>query len=468
MPLPYPQNLTPDSPPYSTVQINEYWWSVIFGFGDSALNRESWDVTDEEWNDEVLPAVINALDTGMNCDCIKDLTFDPITGKLTYVDGDDNTVTVFDSSDTFTSNNYYVITSAETGADNAYCYAAHLLAEKASDDLQDMLEVVDVLEDATLSVFSEVFASLIDLVPLFGDLAESAIRITDNMAEAAFDWVKENARDIEARALTKEIFYCAIKTAMENGGQGSIRQEIIQEAGANLIEFAFSYIDDVWEIPDLWDVFEDAYVALDGELLAYGIVAWFLITDIALDTLGADRPLEAIMAHATKHAAAHDNRDCASFACNQWEETIDLTADGTTFEPHFAESVDWAAWTNGVGFEDITFVRVDPVQQVRVLYIRKLFDAPSWITSVKLTVSIGDGSYDVQYREWDGVGFTTIETEENVTGDNQVLEYSDAAEREGIALTIFFGVDNTVPYSIPGTGTMTELVVSGTGHNPFE
>lgn len=290
----------------------------MFGFADNALKRENWDVTDQEWSDDVLPAIINALDTAMNCDCISGLSFDPTTGKLTYTDGDDNTVTVIDSGDTFISNTYYVITKDEANADDAYCYAAHMLAERVADDLQDMLEVVDVLEDATVSVALEIMASMIDLVPFFGDVSETAIRITDNMAEAAYDWVKDNVRDIQSREKAAEIFYCGIKRAMGNGGQGSIRNEIKNAAGEQLIEFSFSFISSMWEVPDLWDVFEDAYGATDGELLGYAVVAWFLLTDFAMESLGADRPLEAIIAKATRYAAAFDDRDCVGFECEPW------------------------------------------------------------------------------------------------------------------------------------------------------
>ncbi len=331
MGLPFPENLTPDAPPYSTVQINEYWWSVIFGFGDAALIRKNWDVTDQQWEDEVKPAIINALDTAMNCDCIVGLSFDPVTGKLTYTDEDSNTVTVMTAGDTFVTNNYYVITANEADADDAYCYAAHMLSERMADDLQDMLEVVDVLEDATVSAFLILIASTVDLVPLFGDATEAVIRITDNLAEAMYDWVKDNIRDIQARQLAAEIFYCGIKAAMENGGQSSLRAEIIAAGGALLKQLTFSFIDGLWEIPDLFDVFEDAFDALDGEALGYAIVAYFLLTDVAMETFGTDRPIEAIIAHATQNAAAHDSRDCAGFC------------DGCPF------SHDWSLLGNGEG-----------------------------------------------------------------------------------------------------------------------
>lgn len=354
MPLPYPENLTPDAPPYSTVQINEYWWSVIFGFADNALLRENWDVTDAQWEDEVKPAIINALDTAMNCDCIEGLGFDPVTGKLTYTDENGNTVVVKTEGDTFISNTYYVITKNEADADDAYCYAAGMLSERVSDDLQDMLEVLDVLEDFTLSVYLEVMASMIDLVPFFGDVGETAIRITDNLLEVVADWVKDNIRDIQAREKAAEIFYCGIKRAMENGGQTSIRSEILIAGGTPLVEFVLSFIDDVWEIPDLLPVFTDAYDALDAELLGYSIVAWFLLTDAAMEAVGADRPLEAIIAKATKYAASFDDRDCSSFECDPWCFLFDFTLGdelGWTIRNH-SEGPPLGEW-NGNKFSSI-------------------------------------------------------------------------------------------------------------------
>lgn len=446
MGLPYPENTTPDASPYTTIQINEYWWSVIFGFADNALIRESWDVTDEQWTNEVEPAVINALDTAMNCDCINGLDFDPITGKLTYTDGNGNTVTVQTSGDTFISNNYYVITANEADADDAYCYAAHLLSEHASDDLQDMLEIVDVLEDSTLSVVSEIFASFVDLVPLLGDLAESAIRITDNMAEAAYDWVKENARDIQARALAAEIFYCGIKIAMENGGQGSLRAGIIQAAEENLIEFGFTFIDSVWEIPDLWDVFEDAYDALDGELLGYSIIAWFLLTDVALDTFGADRPLEAIMAHATKHAAAHDNRDCAAFACTSWCKVFD-----------FAEGQqDWNI-ANGT-FSAGEFHSIESGSD-ELLKINRTI-ASSTIVSVRVKYAAAQPANTGTRRiAMNGIGtYGGLETGAG--------SFDTKIDREESGITLIqFEVDTSGDTS--GENTISFVEVCGTGANPF-
>ena len=450
MPIPYPDNLTPSASPYRVIVLNEWWASLIFGMLDEALGRWKWSITDEQWPD-VEQAVIElmAICYGSECDCINGLSFDPVTGKLTYIDGDDNTVTIFNTNDTYLSSQYTVITADEADADDAYCYAAWILAERVADDLQDMLEAVDVLEDATVSVVSEIFASLVDLVPFFGDLAETAIRITDNMAEAAFDWIKENARDVQARALAAEIFYCGIKVAMENGGQTSLRAGIVQAAGANLVEFGLEFIDDVWEIPDLWDVFEDAYVALDGELIGYGIVAWFLVTDFALETLGADRPIEAIVAHATQHAAAHDSRDCVSFNCQDWCHVFDFASED--------DPLGWVAWQGGA-FSNRAWRSIENGGHEK-LAIQLVFGTTN-IVSVRVKYTTASVA---------GVAPRRVRI-------NTIFDYGDLEDGAGDFETTIFKEDTVTQNvrvqvnsdSTAGENTITQIEICGTGSNPFD
>lgn len=450
MPIPYPDNLTPSAPPFRVVVINEWWASLIFGLLDQALGRSKWSITGAEWPD-VEQAVIELMVIcfGSDCDCIIGLSFDPLSGKLTYTDGDDNTVTIFNSNDTYLSSQYTVITADQPDADDIYCYAAWLLAEKTADDLQDMLEVIDVLEDATFSVVSEIFASLVDLVPLFGDLAEVAIRITDNLAEAAYDWVKENARDVQARALAAEIFYCGIKRAMENGGQESLRDGIIQAAGENLIEFAIDFVDDVWAIPDLWDVFEDAYNSLNGEAIGYGVVAWFLLTDVTLDTLGANRPIEAIIAHATKHAAAHDDRDCAAFNCVGWCHLFDFEGED--------DELGWEQWSGGT-FTDSAW--------------RSIHNGGATKLAIQITIPLTVlTSIRVKYTADAVSGGHPRRVRTNVTTDYGDLE-SDDGEFNTIIFKDFTANTNIrVQVQSDGTAgenTITQIEVCGTGSNPFD
>ena len=420
----------------------------MFGFADNALLRENWQVTDAQWFDEVRPAIINALDTAMSCDCISGLNFDPVTGLLTYTDGESETVTVINYGDTYLSSQYTVLPASEPNADDAYCYAAWLLAEKVADDLQDMLEIVDVLEDATVSVVSEIFASMVDLVPFFGDLAETAIRITDNMAEAAFDWVKENARDIQARALAAEIFYCGIKTAMENGGQESLRTEIINAAGAKLIEFGVSFIDDLWEIPDLWDVFEDAYNATDGEALGYGVVAWFLLTDAALDVLGANRPIEAIITHATKHAAAHDDRDCATFDCSDWCHVFDFQTED--------DPLGWTEYEGGnFGANAWESIIQDGITKLAIQITIPLTE----LTSVRV-IGDTDFAHGGQPRRVRTNVTTDYGNIPDSTGNFDAIIFKDFTANTNIRVQV---------NSEAGTGEnkIWQIIVCGTGANPF-
>lgn len=386
----------------------------------------------------------------MDCDCIKDLSFDPVTGILSYTNELNETVNIFNTTDTYVSSQYTVITANEADADDFYCYAAWLLAERAADDLQDMLEAIDVLEDATVSVVSEIFASMVDLVPFFGDLAEAYIRITDNLAEEAYDWVRLNARDIEARALAAEIFYCGIKRAMENGGQDELRNGIIQAAGANLKQFVLTYIDDLWEIPDLWDVFEDAYNALDGELIGYAVVAWFLVTDVALDALGADRPIEAIIAHATKHAAAHDSRDCAGFDCVGWCHLFD-------FE-EMDDPLGWTAYQGGVFNNGAWRSTFDAFDTKLAIYINIPITP---ITSVRVKYTTADDSGGHPRVVKTNVTRIYGDPLETGTGEFNQIMFEDHTANTDVRVQI-------QSQGKVGENTITQIEVCGTGSNPFD
>jgi len=403
------------------------------------------------WQGVVASAQANFIEgvCEMDCDCIKGLSFNPTTGILSYTDEVGSTVNVFNQQDTFNSSNYTVITADQPTADDAYCYAAWILAERAADDLQDMLEVIDVLEDATLSVVAEIFASMVDLVPFFGDLAESVIRITDNLVEEMYDWVKENARDIQARALAAEIIYCGIKIAMENGGQTSIRAGIIQAAGENLIEFSVDFIGGVFEIPDLLSVMEDAFNALDGELMGYSVVAWFLVTDAILDVLGANRPIEAIVAFATQFSAAHDNRDCALFACNDWCHVFNFAEEN--------EELGWTAITGGVfsnGAWRSTFDAFDTKLEIQL-------NIP--LTTVK-SVRVKYTTADVSGGHPRRVRHTSVTLYGNL--DDGLGAFNDTIFNEttiGTNLRVQVQSKNKV-----GQNTITEIEVCGTGANPFD
>ncbi len=385
----------------------------------------------------------------MDCDCIKELTFNSVTGILSYVNEVGDTVNVFNSTQTYLASQYTVITANEVDADDFYCYAAWLLAERVADDLQDMLEFVDVLEDATVSPLFEIIASMVDLVPFFGDVAESVIRITDNLLEEMYDWVLANSRDVQARALAAEIFYCGIKIAMENGGQTSLRAGIKQAAGANLVEFALEFTDGLWEIPDLFGVFADAYGSLDGELLGYGIVAWFLSTDLVLEAFGANRPIEAIIAHATKHAAAHDSRDCAGFNCIDWCHVFDFAVED--------DPLGWTAWQGGV-FSDGAW--------------RSTFDAFDTKLAIQIVIpNVAVKSVRVVYETFAASGGHPRRVRHNSTIDYGNLE-TGAGEFETL-IENETAITNNLRVQIQSQGKAGEnkillIEVCGTGSNPFD
>lgn len=450
MPIPYPDNLTPHAAPYRIYVMNEWWASLIFGILGEALGRWKWEITDEEWID-VEQAVLELMTPcyAADCDCIIGLSFDPITGILSYTDGDDNTVQIFNSTETYISSQYTVITANMPDADDAYCYAAWLLAERVSDDLQDMLEFIDVLEDATTGALTQFIASMIDLVPFFGDLAEASLKIIDNLLEEMVDWLRLNARDIEARALAAEIFYCGIKIAMENGGQASLRSGIIQAAGDNLIQFALEYVGGVWQIPDLLAVFEEAFSELDGELLGYAIVAWFLVTDATLDAMGADRPIEAIIAHATKHAAAHDSRDCAGFDCQDWCHVFDFETED--------DPLGWIAITGGIFLDGAwrsTFDAFDTKLEIQIsiplTFVKTI--------RVKYTTADVSGGHPRRVRYASITLYGLLETGQ---GEFDTLIENETAISANLRVQV-------QSQGKVGENTITEIEVCGTGSNPFD
>ena len=79
MPLPYPDNLTPDEPPFIAVQINEYWYSMVWGFLALALDRSFWSVTDEQWI-AVEQAIYSAMDLPFSIGGVMQMVIGSYTG----------------------------------------------------------------------------------------------------------------------------------------------------------------------------------------------------------------------------------------------------------------------------------------------------------------------------------------------------------------------------------------------------
>jgi len=81
MPIPYPDNLTPDEPPYFIVALNETWYSVVWGVLADALGRWNWSVSDEQWVD-IEQAVLKVMAMSSACDpCSISIEID-VDGKL--------------------------------------------------------------------------------------------------------------------------------------------------------------------------------------------------------------------------------------------------------------------------------------------------------------------------------------------------------------------------------------------------
>jgi len=81
MPIPYPDNLTPDEPPYFIVALNETWYSIVWGVLADALGRWNWSVSDEQWVD-VEQSIIKVMAMASACDpCGISIEID-VDGKL--------------------------------------------------------------------------------------------------------------------------------------------------------------------------------------------------------------------------------------------------------------------------------------------------------------------------------------------------------------------------------------------------
>ena len=187
---------------------------------------------------------------------------------------------------------------------------------------------------------------------------------------------------------------------------------------------------------------------MDGEALGYGIVSWFLLTDVALETLGADRPIEAIIAHATQHAAAHDSRDCIGFNCQDWCHLFDFATEDdelgwTVFSGGVFNNNAWRSVHNGGDTKlaiQIAIPNTD-VKSVRVKYTTAAVSGgqPRRVRYASVTdygnLDTGAGNFD-----------TVIFNEQSITANLRVQIQS-----QGVA----------------GENTITEIEVCGTGSNPF-
>lgn len=336
-------------------------------------------------------------------------------------------------------------------SDDQLCTAARILADVFSDRLQDNLEIIDAATTTAAQTIDAFLDSVGGVIPIGVPIAASVVEfLFEGITEPMIDYVRENAYDLEARALVRNQMYCAMKIA------------------PNLYDF-FDYIDwseavplrtfdlsdplvSVWENMGEW--LEFVFDSLDGTnagwmTLAYG---WFM-TKTVDHLVNMEDSAKAMLGYAINTADFGDVADCASAPCEnlEWCYTFDLTSDDTYFSAATGYS---NTWQSGTGFpgnptapnQDRNFVKVVFPFNVELLEISFELDANAGTrTHVWICPGVQAPSCDFQDPDTtDTVFYKTV---------------------SGIYTSIAFGVEQLSETS--KVGNIIALTLRGTGENPF-
>lgn len=270
--IPYPDNLTPDGGNLVALAINEYWFSVLFGFAKDALQRYLWDVTDEQWEEEVKPAILTmlALDTVMCDSLICDIKFEdgvlsvkragdwepventesivtaisPIAGGFEVQQGGEFIPLTSDCADP--CNSYSDMPAYEGSGNARSCNIATNLVEWIMEKYQDSLD----LADAAVNTITAADAILAAVPPVYfaWDALTDAV---DEFYEATIS-ISRALDTVGLREDMKEFLYCQL---VEN-------DHIMSEA--------------------IWDAFKDEFALIGDSIWLYlGAFQWGAIDNEA-------------------------------------------------------------------------------------------------------------------------------------------------------------------------------------------
>jgi hypothetical protein len=454
MPLPYPDNLTPDEGDVVIVVINEYWWSVLFGFADAALERRFWSVTDEQFDSEIRPAVLTMLgissstpeesvfitdirlegemfqyfkegqwhDIGLQDDFTADAeTLPPGSDATAEFEGGVLTIGVPEGETGATGptggtgptgatgpagNIETIIYTPELNPDSASdaerrCNAATGLMTWLFEKFNDTIDIVEATADtigaldAITAAFPPAYLVIDSVTDAFNEIVESTVALC-----RAYDTVSQREEE------TQEI-YCFF------------------DASGDLTEAAFTaYID---SLSDFHSPGQSAFKQFLRSISAAGAVARARIESYGDDAV------------------------CSGFECDeQWCWTFDLTADDFDFVAADGYS---NPWSSGNGFQGQLGMS-NPDRN-----FLKLEFTETRIISFQFDISANDSD---QINAWICPGETDVICSAEWLDTNLLFfNKSIVADIDSIA----FGVERSSLE--PFIGYITRVTIVGEGTNPF-
>ena len=220
---------------------------------------------------------------------------------------------------------------------DAYCFAALGMASSYSDGIKDLMEVLDVGEDAIVGIIESAFES----IPVIGEVFEYISELTEGVE----DWVTQNFSDPDAIETAKCIFYCAFLSA--NDVENITWSEFL-DATEN--QFGIAPGD------TFADILNAAYGLTDAALLGYAI-AIVMYADYHL----RHKRFMNQFALLANQATYFDERSCSGCDenCNEnedqlppglnytWSKVFDFTLGTYGWTLPFSGN---QRWEDGVGF----------------------------------------------------------------------------------------------------------------------
>jgi len=284
---------------------------------------------------QFIMGALQAMSFDDSCDF--QVQIDAETGKIQFRRGtgawtdapnsDGTSYSVVLGGDTIT-NNYF--TPPPFTATDKYCSAAWALARAWSDDLQDFLELIDVIETVTAEVLENLIDMLAAFFPPVGGLSATVELLHEGALQVIIDFVRENANDVDAIARAAEEMACAFIEAAED----------------NALEHAFDYIDwpnisPIFAIVEgnhqwvnFYDVAEFIYGTLNGESCWVAIVMYGAMMRFVVDSVSSDNfPLTHWIAAAANSADLRAEEFCES--CVECRSLIEGEVEYDFFNPRW-------------------------------------------------------------------------------------------------------------------------------------
>lgn len=323
----------PDAGPYDEplryVSFNEQWLSFLYGYLEPLLSPRMWSGTPEQV-DLAIERVRELMDYIMaGCDpCGIDIDIG-IDGEINLILSPEITATVdtpyVHSPSTAGYDWQFYIGDQQntlnlsgnpnspwipppTPTPNQFCYAAHWIVENFSDELQDILQIIDVEINSTAQTLK-----LFGVIPIAGTVAQTIIEfIHEGLVQAVLNWAISNIFDLDAQFAAKEALYCAMIAC--EGDYDNLWDYV--DFPPSLPEIVINTILDPAEWQNVKDVLDWGYNLGTGVQMGWIVLRYIQYIHAVIGVkIGLADPLSAIVARAMHASTLYNQPDCELFDC---------------------------------------------------------------------------------------------------------------------------------------------------------